>query len=243
MERWLRDLRLEEERAFLQRAARGPDDGGGLPDAEPPPSSPHRRAPAIVPEPLPGDAAAPPPPPGTNSQRYPGGEAGVAGGSRGSEPPHRRPRAPRRDLALIAEAVQRSDFLRRLGEGCPEALARSFVTVRHEAGDTVVAEGDEGNAMYIVAGEGGPREPGASPCARPRARPPPARPQPRNPGRACACARACARPPRCTRPPAPRRGTSERDPAGPAAPHFGARGRFRRVGHPVSLPAHRHRAR
>lgn len=242
MERWLRDLRLEEERAFLQRAARGPDDGGGLPDAEPPPSSPHRRAPAIVPEPLPGDAAAPPPPPGTNSQRYPGGEAGVEGGSRGSEPPHRRPRA-RRDLALIAEAVQRSDFLRRLGEGCPEALARSFVTVRHEAGDTVVAEGDEGNAMYIVAGEGGPREPGASPCARPRARPPPARPQPRNPGRACACARACARPPRCTRPPAPRRGTSERDPAGPAAPHFGARGRFRRVGHPVSLPAHRHRAR
>lgn len=124
MERWLRDLRLEEERAFLQRAARGPDDGGGLPDAEPPPSSPHRRAPAIVPEPLPGDVAAPPPPPGTNSQR---------------------------DLALIAEAVQRSDFLRRLGEGCPEALARSFVTVRHEAGDTVVAEGDEGNAMYIVA--------------------------------------------------------------------------------------------
>ncbi|OXB84339.1 UNVERIFIED_CONTAM: hypothetical protein H355_010766 [Colinus virginianus] len=127
MERQLLELRLQEERAFLQRAARGPGDGGELRDTEHPPDSPHRRAPAIVPEPLQGDAATPPPTPGTHSQR---------------------------DVALMAEAVRRSDFLRRLGEGCPEALARSFVTVRREDGDAVVAEGDEGTAMYIVAALG-----------------------------------------------------------------------------------------
>lgn len=60
-----------------------------------------------------------------------------------------------RDLSLIAEAMGRSDFLRRLGEGCPEALAQSFVPVQHGPGDTVLAEGDEGNAMYIVAGGSG----------------------------------------------------------------------------------------
>lgn len=49
----------------------------------------------------------------------------------------------------------RSDFLRRLGEGCPEALAQSFVPVQHGPGDTVLAEGDEGDAMYIVAGGSG----------------------------------------------------------------------------------------
>lgn len=47
----------------------------------------------------------------------------------------------------------RSDFLRRLGEGCPEALAQSFTPVWHGPGDTVLAEGTEGTAMYIVAGE------------------------------------------------------------------------------------------
>lgn len=62
------------------------------------------------------------------------------------------PCAPR-DLSLIAEAVGRSEFLRRLGEGCPEALAQSFAPVWHGPGDTVLAEGTEGTAMYIVAGE------------------------------------------------------------------------------------------
>lgn len=139
----------------------------------------------------------------------------------------------------MAEAVRRSDFLRRLGDGRPEALARSFVTVRREDGDAVVAEGGEGTAMNIVAGEGGLREPGRVAVCAPNVRGRrPLAPQPRSPGRACACAWL----PRCTRPPAPRRGTPERDPAGPAAPHVEARGRFWRVGYPVSLLAHRHRA-
>ncbi|XP_075000814.1 cGMP-dependent protein kinase 1-like [Calonectris borealis] len=81
------------------------------------------RAPAIVPEPLASDAALSVP----NSPKS------------------------RRDLGLIAEAVGRSEFLRRLGEGCPEALAQSFAPVWHGPGDTVLAEGTEGTAMYIVA--------------------------------------------------------------------------------------------
>lgn len=79
MERWLRDLRLQEERVFLQRAARGSADRGDLPDAEPPPGSPRLHGPAIVPEPLPGDAATAPPTPGSHSQRYPA-ESGEVGG-------------------------------------------------------------------------------------------------------------------------------------------------------------------
>ncbi|KAM6405825.1 cGMP-dependent protein kinase 1-like [Pluvialis apricaria] len=81
------------------------------------------RAPAIVPEPLATNAALCVP----NSPKS------------------------RRDLDLIAEAVGRSEFLRRLGEGCPEALAQSLVAVRHNTGDTVLAEGTEGTTMYIVA--------------------------------------------------------------------------------------------
>ncbi|XP_054676013.1 cGMP-dependent protein kinase 1-like isoform X2 [Grus americana] len=90
---------------------------------EPPCSQWDSHAPAIVPEPLASDAAV------------------------------RVPNSPtsHRDLGLIAEAVGRSEFLRRLGEGCPEALAQSFTPVRHSPGDTVLAEGAEGTAMYIVA--------------------------------------------------------------------------------------------
>ncbi|XP_066851359.1 cGMP-dependent protein kinase 1-like isoform X3 [Anser cygnoides] len=123
MERQLRELRLQEERDFLQRVARGSGDARALPDTEPPPGWPHRRGTAIVPEPLSSDALL----------QLPG------------SPPSQR------DLSLIAEAMGRSDFLRRLGEGCPEALAQSFVPVQHGPGDTVLAEGDEGTAMYIVA--------------------------------------------------------------------------------------------
>ncbi|XP_029893184.1 cGMP-dependent protein kinase 1-like [Aquila chrysaetos chrysaetos] len=90
---------------------------------EQPPSRRHSRAPAIVPEPLTNDAALCVP----NSPKS------------------------RRDLSLITEAVGRSEFLRRLGEGCPEALAQSFAPVWHGPGDTVLAEGTEGTAMYIVA--------------------------------------------------------------------------------------------
>ncbi|KAF1466652.1 hypothetical protein FQV17_0001882, partial [Megadyptes antipodes antipodes] len=92
---------------------------------EQPPGRRDSRAPAIVPEPLASDAALCVP----NSPKS------------------------RRDLSLIAEAVGRSEFLRRLGEGCPEALAQSFAPVWHGPGDTVLAEGAEGTAMYIVAGE------------------------------------------------------------------------------------------
>ncbi|KAM9240597.1 LOW QUALITY PROTEIN: cGMP-dependent protein kinase 2-like [Leptosomus discolor] len=91
--------------------------------AEQPPGRRDSRAPAIVPEPLASDAALG----GPNSPKS------------------------RRDLTLLAEAVGRSEFLRRLGQGCPEALAQSFAPVRHGPGDTVLAEGAEGTAMYIVA--------------------------------------------------------------------------------------------
>uniref|UniRef100_A0A8C3BQS7 Cyclic nucleotide-binding domain-containing protein n=1 Tax=Cairina moschata TaxID=8855 RepID=A0A8C3BQS7_CAIMO len=123
MERQLRELRLQEERDFLQRVAWGAGTARALPDTEPPLGRPHRRGTAIVPEPLASDALL------------------------------QLPSSPlsQRDLSLIAEAMGRSDFLRRLGEGCPEALAQSFVPVQHGPGDTVLAEGDEGNAMYIVA--------------------------------------------------------------------------------------------
>ncbi|XP_042659139.1 cGMP-dependent protein kinase 2-like isoform X2 [Tyto alba] len=90
---------------------------------EDPPEDPPGRAPPIVPEPLASDAALCAP----NSP------------------------TSRRDLGLIAEAVGRSEVLRRLGQGCPGALARSLVPLRHATGDTVLAEGAEGSAMYIVA--------------------------------------------------------------------------------------------
>ncbi|KAM6272989.1 cGMP-dependent protein kinase 1-like isoform 1-T2 [Spheniscus humboldti] len=116
MDERLRELRLREERTFLQSVAREEA-------MEQPPGRRDSRAPAIVPEPLASDAALCVP----NSPKS------------------------RRDLSLIAEAVGRSEFLRRLGEGCPEALAQSFAPVWHGPGDTVLAEGAEGTAMYIVA--------------------------------------------------------------------------------------------
>uniref|UniRef100_A0A8C3KBN4 Cyclic nucleotide-binding domain-containing protein n=1 Tax=Calidris pygmaea TaxID=425635 RepID=A0A8C3KBN4_9CHAR len=83
----------------------------------------------------------------------PGSRRGAEGGiTEGGWPvlPCPCPRAPR-DLELIAEAVERNEFLRRLGEGCPETLAQSLAPVRHGPGHTVLAEGDEGTTMYIVA--------------------------------------------------------------------------------------------
>ncbi|XP_063186899.1 cGMP-dependent protein kinase 1-like [Chroicocephalus ridibundus] len=115
------DERLRELRLREERTFLSSVERGGA--AEQPPGRRHSRAPAIVPEPLPSDAAL----------RLPGSPTS------------------RRDRELIAEAVGRSQFLRRLGEGCPEALARSLAPVRHGPGDTVLAEGDEGTAMYIVA--------------------------------------------------------------------------------------------
>ncbi|XP_075770619.1 LOW QUALITY PROTEIN: cGMP-dependent protein kinase 1-like [Pelodiscus sinensis] len=56
-----------------------------------------------------------------------------------------------RDCSLIAGAVQRSAFLRLLGEGQTDALARSFTPARHSPGHLVLAEGTHGDAMYIVA--------------------------------------------------------------------------------------------
>ncbi|KAM9297958.1 cGMP-dependent protein kinase 1-like [Morus bassanus] len=116
MDERLRELRLTEEKTFLQSVAREEA-------AEQPPGRRDSRAPAIVPEPLTSDADL------------------------------CAPNSPKscRDLSLIAEAVGRSEFLRRLGEGCPEALAQSFAPVWHGPGDTVLAEGTEGTAMYIVA--------------------------------------------------------------------------------------------
>ncbi|XP_068792678.1 cGMP-dependent protein kinase 1-like isoform X2 [Struthio camelus] len=130
MDRRLRELRLREERAFLRSVARGGSGAGPggagqrePPAAEPPHGRRDSRAQPIVPEPLASDAEL------------------------------RAPAAPLspRDRSLIAEAVSRSAFLRRLGPGCPQALAQSFVPVRHGPGDTVLAEGDEGAAMYVVA--------------------------------------------------------------------------------------------
>ncbi|XP_074717264.1 cGMP-dependent protein kinase 2-like isoform X2 [Strix uralensis] len=90
---------------------------------EPPSDRRDSRTPPIVPEPLAHDA----------DLHAPGS-----------------PKSPR-DLELLAAAVGRSEVLRRLGQGCAAALARSLVPVRHGPGDTVLAEGTEGSAMFIVA--------------------------------------------------------------------------------------------
>lgn len=79
MKRWLRDRRLQERRAFLQRAVRGPADSGDLRDSEPPAGSPNLHGPAIVPEPLSGDAAKPPPDPRNPLAEVPGGKRGDGG--------------------------------------------------------------------------------------------------------------------------------------------------------------------
>lgn len=59
-----------------------------------------------------------------------------------------------RDASLILEAVKRNEFLRCLGDGQSQTLVESFTSEQRQPGDIVVAEGDEGHAMYIVAGEG-----------------------------------------------------------------------------------------
>ncbi|KAG6920821.1 cGMP-dependent protein kinase 1-like, partial [Chelydra serpentina] len=60
------------------------------------------------------------------------------------------PKSPR-DRSLIAGAVKRNDFLRLLAEGPADALMQSFVPAGHGPGHTVLAEGTDGDAMYIVA--------------------------------------------------------------------------------------------
>lgn len=116
MDKQLRELRLQEERTFLQSVLREEA-------TELPPSWRDSRAPAIIPEPLTSNDALCVP----NSPTSP------------------------RDLNLVVAAVERSPFLQRLGEGCPEVLAQSFTPVRHGPGDIVLSEGAEGTAMYIVA--------------------------------------------------------------------------------------------
>lgn len=59
-----------------------------------------------------------------------------------------------RDASLILEAVKRNEFLRCLGDGQSQTLVESFTSEQRQPGDIVVAEGDDGHAMYIVAGEG-----------------------------------------------------------------------------------------
>ncbi|XP_077782812.1 cGMP-dependent protein kinase 1-like isoform X1 [Podarcis muralis] len=60
------------------------------------------------------------------------------------------PKSPR-DTGLILDAVKRSEFLRCLGDGKSQPLVESFVPEQHQPGGTVVAEGDDGHTMYIVA--------------------------------------------------------------------------------------------
>lgn len=62
---------------------------------------------------------------------------------------------PPRDANLILEAVKRNEFLRCLGDGQSHPLVESFTLEQHQPGDTIVAEGDDGHTMYIVAGKGG----------------------------------------------------------------------------------------
>lgn len=59
-----------------------------------------------------------------------------------------------RDANLISEAVKRNEFLRCLGDGQSHPLVESFTLEERQPGDTVIAEGDDGHTMYIVAGEG-----------------------------------------------------------------------------------------
>ncbi|XP_062429124.1 cGMP-dependent protein kinase 1-like [Rhea pennata] len=162
MDERLRELRLREERAFLRSVAQGgrpPQPGEGSPPhgtgtgcpAPPPPPAPAQ--PVSV-----GAGQREPPAPRRDSTEEPCGRRGSRAQPIVPEPLATdaelwAPAAPAspRDRSLIAEAVGRSAFLRRLGQGCPQALAQSFAPVRHGPGDTVLAEGDEGTAMYIVA--------------------------------------------------------------------------------------------
>ncbi|XP_030410894.1 cGMP-dependent protein kinase 1-like [Gopherus evgoodei] len=138
MDQKLRERWLQEERKYLQSMARqrGMQEQGGAPEdprggvsreiADQADSNGGRRpsrAQPIVPEPLASDEAL--------------------------QVPHV-PKSPR-DRSLIAGAVERNDFLRLLGEGQADALVQSFLPAWHGPGHTVLAEGTDGDALYIVA--------------------------------------------------------------------------------------------
>ncbi|KAJ7341420.1 hypothetical protein JRQ81_005495 [Phrynocephalus forsythii] len=128
----LREMRLQEERAFLESVARP------LPEEDPEPAQE----------------------PAGEEDQSPGEEEGQ--GSRGQaivpEPLNTDgdwqvpcvPKSPR-DASLILEAVKRNEFLRCLGDGQSQPLVESFAPKQYQAGDVVVAEGDDGQTMYIVA--------------------------------------------------------------------------------------------
>nr|XP_056708801.1 cGMP-dependent protein kinase 2-like [Euleptes europaea] len=130
----LRELRLQEEREFLESVALVEPDGN-LEHARGPmgestldqlPMEDERRGSreqAIVPEPLMTD---------------------------GDWQVPCIPKSPR-DANLILEAVKRNEFLRCLGDGQSHPLVESFTLEQRQPGDTVVAEGDDGHTMYIVA--------------------------------------------------------------------------------------------
>ncbi|XP_067326618.1 cGMP-dependent protein kinase 1-like [Anolis sagrei] len=132
----LREMRLQEERAFLESMARPPAGEAGGDEGDPPNEwSPEEQPPmeetsgrrswggAIVPEPLLTD----------EDWQVPCV-----------------PKSPR-DASLILEAVKRNQFLRCLGEGQDQPLVESFTPQEFLPGQNVVAEGDDGSAMYIVA--------------------------------------------------------------------------------------------
>ncbi|KAJ6661205.1 hypothetical protein lerEdw1_015342 [Lerista edwardsae] len=60
------------------------------------------------------------------------------------------PKSPS-DASLILDAVKRNKFLRCLGDGESQPLVESFTPQQYQPGDTIVAEGDDGHTMYIVA--------------------------------------------------------------------------------------------
>ncbi|KAG8122939.1 hypothetical protein E2320_018282 [Naja naja] len=129
----LRDLRLQEEREFLESVALpqpvnsehtpGPMNESPLDQSPMEEARRGSRGKVIVPEPLITDA----------DWQMPCV-----------------PKSPR-DASLILEAVKRNEFLRCLGDGQSQTLVDSFISEQRQPGDIVVAEGDEGHAMYIVA--------------------------------------------------------------------------------------------
>ncbi|XP_070591068.1 cGMP-dependent protein kinase 2-like isoform X2 [Erythrolamprus reginae] len=129
----LRDLRLQEEREFLESVALpqpvnseqapGPMNDSALDQSPMEEARRGSRGKVIVPEPLIMDA----------DWQMPCV-----------------PKSPR-DASLILEAVKRNEFLRCLGDGQSQTLVESFTSEQRQPGDVVVAEGDDGHAMYIVA--------------------------------------------------------------------------------------------
>ncbi|XP_066479952.1 cGMP-dependent protein kinase 2-like [Tiliqua scincoides] len=126
----LRELRLQEEKEFLESVALPAPDGTSEPlgdnvlDQSPVEEARRgSREQAIVPEPL-----------MTNDDW----QALCV------------PKSPR-DASLILDAVKRNKFLRCLGDGQSQPLVESFTAQQYQPGDTIVAEGDDGHTMYIVA--------------------------------------------------------------------------------------------